>query len=329
MRRREFICLVGGVTAWPVTGRAQQPKRLRRVGVLFSGSKKNKLTVAGFTNTLHELGWMDGKNIHIDYRWVEANVARLEPSAKELINLHPDVILAETTPVVAAVQRETKTIPIVFVAVGDPVGSGFVESLAHPGGNTTGFANFEPASSAKYIEILKEIDPGMTAVWDMFNPDYNNARLTLIHPFLEAAARHHAVELIAAPVRSDADIERVIIGLGDKPTTTSCLIVAGEPFLILRNDLITSLAISYRIPAVYSFRTSVAAGGLISYGNNLTEQVRQAAGYVDRILKGENPADLPVQLPTKYEMIINLKTAKVMGLTVPPTLLARADEVIE
>jgi putative ABC transport system substrate-binding protein len=301
-----------------------------RIGVLFAaraGKDTAGQYIETFTKSFLELGWVDGKNLKIDYRFADYDVAQAQVLARELINLKPDVILAINTLVVAALQRETKSIPIVFVAVTDPVASGFVASLSHPGGNITGFSNFEPTLVAKHIEILKEISPGMTTVVDMFNPDINVAHLASVYPVVEAAARYHSVEHVAAPVRSDADIERVISSIRDKSTTG--LIVAGEAFLRDRLDLLTSLTTRYRIPSVFAFRPFAEAGGLISYGSDLIEQYRQAAVYIDRIMKRANPADLPVQLPTKFEMVINLKTAKAMGLTMPPALLARADEVIE
>jgi putative ABC transport system substrate-binding protein len=332
MRRREFIASLGGIAAWPLAARAQQGNRVSRVGVLRVGTGDSPLasaTLAAFKKAIQGLGWTDGTNIRIDYRMASPNdVAQIPVIARELLGLKPDVILAHTQLAVTAFQRETKNIPIVFVAITDPVASGFVQSLSHPGGNITGFSNFEPTLVGKYIEILKEIMPGMTGVSEMFYAD-NPDRFRITHPLLEAAARHHAVELITAPVRNDSDIDRVISGLGDNPTKG--LIVAGEPFFGTRHnlDLIVSLTTRYRVPTVYSFRFLVEAGGLISYGNDLVEQYRQAAAYIDRLLKGANPADLPVQAPTKFEMVINLKTAKAMGLTIPPTLLARADEVIE
>src|ERR1700730_16511402 len=332
MRRREFVTLLGGAAAaWPLAAtRAQQGARMPRIGVLFAaraGKDTSSKFVEPFTKSLLELGWVDGQNIKIDYRFADYDVAQAQVLARELINLKPDVILAINTLVVAAFQHETKSVPIVFVAVTDPVASGFVASLSHPGGNITGFSNFEPTLVAKHIEILKEISPGMTTVLDMFNPDINLAYLASVYPVVEPAARYHSVEHVAAPVRSDADIERIISGLRDKSTTG--LIVAGEPFLRQRLDLIVSLTTRYRIPSVFAFRPFAEGGGLISYGSDLIEQNRQAAVYIDRIMKGANPADLPVQLPTKFEMVINLKTAKAMGLTLSPALLGRADEVIE
>jgi putative ABC transport system substrate-binding protein len=316
----------------PLAARAQQGNRVLRVGVLRVGMGDSPLlsaTLAAFRKAIQELGWTDGSNIRIDYRRASPNdVGQIPAMATELLSLKPDVILAHTQLVVAAFQRETKNIPIVFVSITDPVASGFVQSLSHPGGNITGFSNFEPTLVGKYIEILKEMMPGMTAVSEMFYAD-NPDRFKITHPLLEAAARRHAVELISTPVRNDSDIDRAISGLGDSPTKG--LVIAGEPFFGTRHnlDFIVSLTTRYRVPTVYSFRFFVEAGGLISYGNDLIEQYRQAAAYIDRILKGANPADLPVQAPTKFQMVINLKTAKSMGLTIPSTLLARADEVIE
>ena len=329
MKRRDFITLVGGAAAaWPLKAQAQQPERMPQLGVLVQGQKGQVLGAwEAFTDALRQLGWSDGNNIQIVDRWAANDAAQVHVLATELVSLKPDIIFAVNTLVVAALQHETGAIPIVFVSVTDPVASGFVASLSHPGGNITGFSNFEPTLVGKHIEILKEIAPGITAASDMFNPDTNPAHLSSIYPALEAAARHHAVELIPAPVRNDADIKRVISSLGDKPTTG--LLVAGEPFLNVRLDLITSLTTRYRVVSVCPFRLFVERGCLISYGNDLVEQYGKAAAYVDRILKGANPADLPVQAPTKFQMVINLKTAKAMGLTVPPMLLARADEVIE
>jgi putative ABC transport system substrate-binding protein len=332
MQRREFITLIGGAAAWPLGASAQQPAKMPRVGVLLVAAANNPATegfLANFKNALQELGWTDGKNIRIDYRTVApSDVEQVQVLAKELLSLKPDVILAHNSLVVAAFQRETKSTPIVFVSVTDPVVSGFVASLSHPGGNITGFSNFDPTLVGKYIEILKEIVPGMTGVIEMFNPS-NADRFTTTHPVLEAAARYYAVDLTPTPVRNSSDIERVISSLADKPTIG--LIVAGEPLFAGRQilDLIVSLTIRYRVPAIYSFRFLAAAGGLISYGNDLFDSFRRAPTYIDRILKGTNPSDLPVQLPTKFEMVINLKTAQAMGLAIPPALIARADEVIE
>ena len=327
MRRREFIGLVGGAAAWPLVAQAQAI-RMPRLGVL-AQPRKGQVPGAweAFTDTLRQLGWSDGNNIQIIDHWASNDTAQVHVLATELLSLKPDVIFAVNILAVAALQRETKTIPIVFVSVTDPVASGFVASLSHPGGNITGFSNFEPTLVGKHIELLKEIAPGITTVSDMFNPDNNPAPLSSVYQVLESAARNQNVELIPAPVRNDADIERVISSLGDKPTNG--LMIAGEPFLLVRLDLITSLTTRYRVVSICPFRLFVERGCLISYGNDLVEQFGKAATYVDRILKGANPADLPVQAPTKFEMVINLKTARATGLTIPATLLARADEVIE
>jgi putative ABC transport system substrate-binding protein len=331
VRRREFVKLLGGVAASaPFAARAQQPGKLPVVGVLLANAKEHPLaapSVAAFTTALAELGWSDGNNIRIDYRWAASDLARMQTFARELVGEQPKVILAQNTAVVAALRRETKTIPIVFISISDPVQSGFVESLAHPGGNITGFANFEPSLTGKWIELLKDIVPRLARASYLFYPD--TVALNFAQQPLELAARSHRIELIAAPARNEADIERVIAGLAGDPATG--LIVAGDPFFgAQRNlDLVTSLAVRYRVPAIYAFRLFSTGGGLISYGNDLLDQYRQAPGYIDRILKGANPADLPVQMPTKFELIINLKTARASGIEIPPTLLARADEVIE
>jgi ABC-type uncharacterized transport system substrate-binding protein len=328
MRRRAFLALFSGAATLPLAVRSQQANQMRRIGVLFFGFHNAIFDqfISALTKSLLDHGWANGKNIQIDYRWAGNSVAQAQVLANELVSLKPDIILTQG-PAVGACQGATKTIPIVFAAVTDPVASGFVASLSHPGGNVTGFSNFEPSLVGKYIEILKEIIPGMTAVVDIVNPNTNLSRLTVVRPLLEVAAKYHKVELVAASVSDDSDIERTISDIGGKPTTG--LIVAGDPFMGQRLELITSLAIRHRVPAIYSFRFYAEGGGLISWGNDLNDEYKKAGGYVDRILKGANPGDLPVQLPTKFEMVVNLKTAKAMGLTIPPTLLTRADEVIE
>jgi len=332
MRRREFITLLGGAAAGlPLAVQAQQNGPVRRVGVLVGGAETDPQTVAGlaaFKPELQELGWVDGHNIRIDYRFAAADADRINAFAKELVALRPDLIVGSTTPVVAVLQRETKTIPIVFITVSDPVGSGFVTSLPHPGGNITGFINIEASLSGKWIEILKEIMPRVTRATLMFNPETAPYFAFYQQPF-EAAARSNGIEPIAAPVHSAADIGRVFDSLGGRPDTG--LVLPPDIFIGLKTNLalITSLAASYRVPAVYPYRYMVAAGGLISYGVDITDLYRRVPSYVDRILRGAKPVDLPVQLPTKFEFAINLKTAKALGLDVPPTLLGRADEVIE
>jgi len=324
MRRRAFLAGIAAATSFPSVIRAQSTPK-RRIGVLLQAAIKDELRVAALTSTLEKMGWKYGQNIQIDYRWTGSASTPTEsivPLAQELVLLQPDVILAQTTQVVAALQRVTKTIPIVFVSVGDPVAAGFVDSLAHPGGNITGFANSETSLFGKLVEMLKEVAPRIRQVALMFNP-----RLPRFGTAVEQAAQSYGVELVEAPVQSDADIERLIAGLRD--SLSNGLIIIADPFLGNRQKLIVSLAARYRVPTIYPFRFFVDAGGLMSYGNDLNEQYRQAAGYINRILEGERAADLPVQLPTKYELVVNLKTASELGITFPPALLARADEVIE
>jgi putative tryptophan/tyrosine transport system substrate-binding protein len=331
MQRRDFIALFGGaVAAWPRMLNAQQPRQLRTVGVLFGlaeGDSEAVTELAVFAKALQGLGWTEGRNIRIESRWGASNVDRINAFAKELVGMRPDVIVGHTTRVVAALQRETKNIPIVFVVVADPVGSGFVASLPRPGGNITGFINLEASLSGKWIETLKDIVPNLARTALLFNPDTATASYYL-QPF-EAAARSSAVEPIAAPVHNVADIEQLFADLGDKSNTG--MVLLPDIFTAQRSNLnlIMSLAARYRVPIVYPYRYMVAAGGLISYGVDPVDLFRRAPTYVDRILKGANPADLPVQLPTKFEMAINLKTAKSLGLDVPATVLGRADEVIE
>ena len=330
MRRRDFITLLGGASMLPIVAQAQQAGRMRRIGILFGSSQVDRQAVfelALLKDTLQELGWTEGRNIVIEARWANAEVDRIHAFARELVGLQPDLILAQTTPVVAALQRETKTIPIVFVVVADPVGSGFVASLPHPGGNITGFINLEASLGGKWIETLKDILPGVTHVALMFNPE--TAPITYYQQPFETAARFSGIEPTAAPIRNEADVERVFASLEDKPKTG--VVMLPDVFTAARHnlDLVISLAARYRVPTVYPYRYMVAAGGLIAYGVDPVDLFRRAPAYIDRILRGANPAELPVQLPTKFEMAINLKTAKALGLEVPPSLLTRADEVIE
>jgi putative ABC transport system substrate-binding protein len=332
MRRREFISLLGGaVVTWPLPARAQQSGRVRRIGVLLGNAERDPQVVAGlaaFKTALQGLGWIDGRNIQIDYRFAAADVDRMHAFAKELVALQPDLIVGQTTPVVAALQRETKTIPIVFVIVSDPVGSGFVASLPHPGGNITGFINIEASLSGKWIEMLKEIVPRVTRAALMFNPQTALYFAFYQQPF-EAAARLNGLEPIPASVHTPADIEGVFEGLGNRPDTGLVLLPDIFTATKINLDLIVSLAARNRVPTIYPYRFMVDAGGLISYGIDGSDLYRRAPTYIDRILKGANPADLPVQLPTKFELAINLKTAKALGIDIPATLLGRADEVIE
>jgi putative ABC transport system substrate-binding protein len=327
MKRREFIA--GGVALLPLSVRAQQADRIYKIGVLSLGAKSElgDRQRAVLQKTLMRLGWRENNNIQFEYRWAASDAAQIQAFARELLSLKPDVILTQGTQTVATWQRETSTTPIVFVSVTDPVRSGAVASLAHPGGNITGFSNFEPTLVGKHVEILKEVMLGMTTVGLLSNPDNPSGVIT--QPLYEAAARYHGIEFALLSARNATEIERVFATLRDKLTTG--LIVAGDPLFGSGDNLglVVSLAKNDRVPAIYSFRHFVEAGGLISYGNDLVDQYRQAATYIDRILRGAKPSDLPVQAPSKFEMVINLKTAKEMGLTMPPTLLARADDVIE
>ena len=324
IRRRAFITLLGGAAAWPLAARAQQGERVRRIGVLMSTSQDNpegQARLAAFLQELQQLGWTDGRNIRIDTRWGADDRRK---SAKELVALTPDVILASTGSTVAALQQATRTVPIVFSITLDPVGSGFVASLARPGGNTTGFMQFEYSLSGKWLELLKQIAPGVTRAAVIRDPSAPAG----IGQFavIQAVASPLSVEIIPINVRDASEIERAIAAFAD--SAGGGLIVTGGQAIVHR-DLIVKLAARHRLPAVYPYRFYVTGGGLISYGPDLVDQYRRAAGYVDRILKGEKAADLPVQAPTKYETVLNLKTAKALSIELPPTVLARADEVIE
>jgi putative tryptophan/tyrosine transport system substrate-binding protein len=330
MRRRDFITLLGGMAAaWPLAARAQQPERVRRIGVLtpFAENDREAQTwFEAFVQGMQAVGWADGRNIRIDVRWAGGEVDRLQRFAKELVGLQPDVVFAMTTPSVNAVMRETRTIPIVFTQVADPVAQGLVESLVRPGGSITGFTVFEPEIGGKWVQVLKEIAPATARAAVIFNPDtapYYKLNMSSI----EAAASSFAMKAFEAPVHNRGDIEAAISALAREPA--GGVIAMPDAFGGVHRDLIIALAARYRLPAVYAFRFFAAAGGLISYGVDLSDMQWRAAIYVDRILKGAKPADLPVQLPTKFELIINLKTANALGLEIPPMLLARADEVIE
>jgi putative ABC transport system substrate-binding protein len=329
MRRRQFIAGLGGAAAWPMVARAQQPGGPRRVGVLMGLDENDpvaKVWLSGFTQGLSELGWTDGGNLRMDIRWAAGNLDRMRVFAKELVELQPDVILANTTPVTAALQRETRTIPIVFVTIAEPVGAGFVASLPRPGGNLTGFMLQEASMGGKLLQLLTEIAPGVKRAAIMFHPDSAPYVRSYYLPSFEAAARLLKVTLIAAPVRSDLEIETSITSLGREPG--GGLVFPPDAFTNLHRASIILLAARNNVPAVYSF-AFVRDGGLLSYGPDRADMYRRSASYVDRILRGENPADLPVQLPIKFQMAINLKTAKALGLTIPETLLATADEVIQ
>jgi putative tryptophan/tyrosine transport system substrate-binding protein len=331
MGRREFVALLGGAAAaWPLAARAQQPERMRRIGVLMGWSESDpqfRSWIDTFVEGLAQLGWGDGRNVQMIVRWASGDVRRMRTFAKELVELQPDVILGGTTPVTAALQRETRTIPIVFVVVADPVGAGFVAGLPHPGGNITGFLNAEAAIGGKWLEMLKEIAPHVTRVAIMFNPDTAPLGGAYFLGSFEAAAQSLGVEPITAHVRSDDEIEAMITSLGGGQ---SGLVIMTDSFMGVHRGTVISLAARTKVPVIGADLPSFAReGGLLSYGASLRDIFRRAAPYVDRILRGANPGDLPVQAPVKYEMIINLKTAKALGLEVPPTLLALADEVIE
>ncbi len=329
MKRREFITLLGGAAAWPLTAQAQQPEPMRRIGVLMGFPESDSQAqsyIAAFRDGLQKLGWTDGRNVRIDTRWAAFDAESRQRFAKELIALQPDLILSHTTPTTAALLQQTRTIPIIFATVTDPIGSGFVASLPRPGGIVTGFTLVEPTMAAKWVELLKEIAPRINRVTMLFNPATATYADYFLKPF-KAAAPSFAVEAIAAPARDTSELESVIAAQVREPN--GGLIVMPDSFTDANREEITSLAARYHLPAVYAYRFFTERGGLLSYGADLSDNFRRAADYVDRVLKGEKPADLPVQAPTKFELAINLKTAKVLGLTVPSSLLARADEVIE
>ena len=332
MRRREFITLLGGAAVvWPLVARAQRAGPVRRIGILMGGTKgdsQNEVGLTAFTVALKELGWTDGQNIRIDIRWAAGNVERMKGLAKELVSLQPDLLVGHTTQPVAALQRETETIPIVFLIVSDPVGSGFVASLPRPGGNITGFINIESSLGGKWIEVLKEVVPSVTRAALMFNPDTATYFKYYLEPF-EAAARLRGVEPIAAPVRTAADIERVLASLTERPDAGLAVMPDAALATQKNRDLIISFAARHRLPTIYPYRFWVGDGGLVSYGIDQVDLFRRVPAYIDRILKGAKPAELPVQLPTRFEFAVNLKTAKALGIEMPAMLLGRADEVIE
>jgi putative ABC transport system substrate-binding protein len=328
MNRRDLIALLGGAAVLPVAARAQQPDRMRRIGVLMftaADDPYGRKSVKAFQEGLQELGWMESRNIQIDIRWVPA-VESMQRFAKELVALQPDVILAPTTSATRSVLEQTRTIPLVFVVANDPVGSGFVQSFPKPGGNVTGFINMEPTIAGKWLELLKEIAPRVNSVAFLFNPATVPYFEYYIAPF-KAAAPHFGMEAIAARIHDMSEAESTIAAQAREPNGS--LIVMPDSFTFTHRAEVTLLAARYRLPAVYPFYQFTEVGGLISYGPDLVDQYRRAATYVDRILKGAKPSELPVQAPVKFEMMINLKAAKTLGLDVPPTLLATADEVIE
>ena len=331
MKRRAFITLLSGATiAWPLAARAQQTERVRRIGVLMGWPESDseaQSEFAAFVQELRKLGWADGRNLRIDSRWaMPAHPESMHRFAKELVALQPELILSQSTPATAALLQQTRTIPIIFAIVADPIGSGFVASFPRPGGNATGFAVTEPTQAGKWVELLKEIAPRVTRVAALFNPAMATFAEFWLKPF-KAAAASFAVEAILAPVHDMSELESVIAAQAREPNTG--LFVMPDAFIITYRAEVTSLAARYRLPAVYAFRFFTEAGGLLSYGEDLTDNFRRAATYADRILKGEKPSELPVQAPVKFQLVINLKAAKGLGLTVPQTLLVTADELIE
>ena len=327
MRRREFIILGGVALAWPL---AAQAERIRRIAVLSpypADDPEVMERIAAFRQGMQEHGWSEGRNLQIDYRWGSANVERIKQFAKELVSLKPDVILAGSTPVTAALQRETVGIPIVFVVVSDPVGDGFVASLARPGGNITGFINFEHSMGGKWLVLLKEAAPMLKRVATMFNPETAPGGGRYFVPSFEVAGATLGVKPIVAPVRSPSEIDKVIEDLAREPD--GGLVLMPDTFTFVNRTQVMTLAERHKLPLILWLGNHAKEGALVGYGPNYHDLFRRSASYVDRILRGEKPSDLPVQVPTKFDLVINLKTAKTLGLTVTPTLLARADEVIE
>jgi putative tryptophan/tyrosine transport system substrate-binding protein len=331
VKRRDFIRVIAGAaTAWPLVATAQQVEPMRRIGALMDIGETDaaaKGWVDAFETALGAAGWHKGRNCAINYRWGASNPERLARNAEELVQSAPEVLLVHGTPALAPLKKINTTIPTVFTAVSDPVGQGFVASIARPGGNITGFSNYDPNIGSKWLQVLKEIAPSVTNVGVMFNPRTSPYNAALFKDSIETAASALGVLATQALVLDDEEVRKTIALLGSKPGNG--LIVAADPFTLVRAAMIAPLALSSRLPAIFPFRVFAQEGGLIAYGIDLDEQLRKAAGYVDRILKGEKPADLPVQAPTKYELVVNLKTAKALGLTIPLPLLGRADEVIE
>jgi ABC-type uncharacterized transport system substrate-binding protein len=329
MRRREFITYLGSAVAWPLAANGQTPDRMRRLGVLMAVAESDadvRKGISIFQQTLQEFGWKDGHNIRIDYRWGGADAERIQVLAKELVDQEPDILVGHSTPSAKGLLKQTRSIPIVFLTVTDPLGQGLVASLSHPGGNITGFSVFEFSLGSKWLETLKQISPGIRRVTAIYNPEtapYYGLYLQSIN----AAVPALAVESIAAEVHSEADIENVIRKVGSEPDNG--LFVLPDSHNVVHRKRIIEFAAQYRLPTIYYFRYFASDGGLISYGPDEMDLFRRTAGYVGRILKGAKPSDLPVQQPTKFELVINLKTAKAMGVQMPGSLLARADEVIE
>jgi putative ABC transport system substrate-binding protein len=329
MRRREFISYIGTATAWPLAAQAQQSPT-RRLGVLvgIENDSEGQIRVKAFETALQGLGWTEGINVHIEYRWVAADPQRLRTYSAELIDWAPDVLVASSTPVAAMLSRQTQTIPIVFLVVTDPVGNGFVTSLARPGGNITGFTNFEISMGGKWLEVLKEIVPSVQRMGIMFNPANAPAVRSYYSPSISPAAQAYSLELVDLPVHDAGEVnsgmEAFARGSGNG------LVVLPDNTTVRHRELIVALAEKYRIPTIYPYRYFVTSGGMLSYGIDSVDLYRRAATYVDRILRGVKPGDLPIQQPTKFELVLNVKAMKAIGLPVPPRrILTRADEIIE
>ena len=333
MKRREFILALGGAAAssasWPLTARAQQDGRVRRIGVLMGYAENDpeaQIRLTAFKQALLVLGWSEDRNLRIDLRWTSGDVNRASTFAKELVALHPEVIMSNTTPATAAFQRETKTIPIVFTVVSDPVGAGFVESLPRPGGNITGFINLEPTIGGKWLELLKEIAPRVTRVTVMFNPETAPYAEYYLQS-LEAAATKYGVKTLTSHVRSENEIEAIISALGREPG--GGLVAMTDGFMTVHRKSVIDLTKQHKVPLMFFVSSGAREGALISYGVDISDILRRSASYVDQILRGAKPAELPVQIPTKFELDVNLKTAKALSIDVPASILFRADEVIE
>jgi putative tryptophan/tyrosine transport system substrate-binding protein len=329
MRRREFMALLGGAAAaWPLAARAQQADQVRRIGVLMgiADDSEGRARVQAFEDRLRDLGWVPGRNLQIDYRWAAGDIDRIRAHAQELVGLKPEVMLSTSTPTSVALRNETQTIPIIFVSVSDPVGSGLVSSLARPGENLTGFTNFEHSLGGKWVELLNEMSPKTKRVAFLFNPDTAPYAASYV-PSAEVVAKARAIKLSSDGMRNPAELERGIGTFANAPD--GGLVVIPDAFTSSHRERIIELAAMHRLPAIYPFRFFATNGGLFAYAAELLDQYRRAATYVDRVFRGANPGELPVQVPTKFELVINLKTAKALGLDVPPPLLARADEVIE
>jgi putative ABC transport system substrate-binding protein len=331
MRRRDFITFVGsGAATWPLTARAQQPEQMRRIGVLMSpreNDPEGQMRASIIRKGLGELGWTEGRTVQVDFRWASGDSVRASGYAAELVRLKPDVIIANSTLCLKAIRDETRTIPIVFVVVGDPVGQGFVSNLAHPDGNITGFTAFEFEIGGKWLEMIKAIAPDVRRVAFIYNPEAGLPYAEKFVQSIKATASAQGIEVLVSPVRNAAEVDRAIVEVGND--SNGGLIVNPDAFTGSHRGLIISLAARYRLPAIYAYRYYVVDGGLLSYGHETNDLFRQSAAYVDKILKGVKLADLPIQNPTKFELIINRKTANALGLTIPDKVLALADEVIE